>query len=221
MSLPGNAADIRVVTQRPNQDFFQPGIVDGAVGNACYATSRRLSFASFCRTIKRSETVNIDGRVFTDNTCPEAGGCIIAVSNHFTVFNPDISQSGSARKLTGNQTSLLAGIDFSPGNSHINNPAIAIKLLDKAVPEFINRVTTTIVLTNKRLGFAADRTGQVTGIDISMLAITTIERVGRIATDFIQHAAVIHLDPLPMIRNRRSTTPPQARSGTQPDSCFG
>ncbi len=52
------------------------------------------------------------------------------------------------------------------------------------------------------------------------LPVDVVSCIGWVATDFVQHAAVIHLDPLPMIRNRGSTNHPQARSGTQPDSCF-
>ena len=82
------------------------------------------------------------------------------------MFNLNIAQSAMAKKLTGNHTSLLTGNNVSPGKTHIVNPAIAIKLLDKAVPEFINTVATAVILTNERVGFVADRFGQATGIDI-------------------------------------------------------
>ena len=181
----------------------------------------RVISPGFCRAIKRTEAVDINERVATDNTCPEASVCIIAASKQFTVFNRNIVQSGSARKLTGNHTRLFHGIDVSLGKTHIVNPAIAVKLLDKAVPESFDGMTTAIILTNKRVGFVANRTGQVTGINIDTLAIITIKRTGRITPDFFQHAAISHLNPALMIRRWRSTNYPQARGGTQPDSGFG
>ena len=170
----------------------------------------RVISSGFCRAIKRTEAVDINERVSTDNTCPEASGCIIAVSKQFTVFNRNIVQSGSARKLADNHTGLFRGNNISLSKTHIVNPAIVVKLLDKAVPESFDGMTTAIILTNKRVGFAANRTGQITGINIDTLAIITIERMGMITPDFCQHAAISHLNPALMIRRWRSTNYPQA-----------
>ena len=198
--------------------MFQPGIVDGAVGDASYATSIRLSACGLYRAIKRAETIN-EG-VFPDDTCPQAGRRTFAVSANFTVFEHNIDQSGIARQLTGNHTRLLTSNNIRPGKAHIGNPAIAIKLLDKTVSEVVNGVTAAIVLTNKRLGFAADRTGHVTGININKLTIATIARVGRVTTDFVQHATITHFNPVLLLKGWRSTNHPQARSGTKPNSRF-
>ena len=221
IKLPGTTAGMRAVMERLNADIIQPGIVDEPEDDPRYGTSTRVASCSFCRAIKRTETVN--ERATINNTRPNAGWCICIVSNNGAVFNDNIAQNCYIEKITGNHTGPLPGRNISPGKPRIVNSPVVAKPLDKAVPEFINGLTTTVVFTNKWVGCVADRTGQVTSIDIGKLAIMAVQRIGRIATDFAQSFGICYLDPSYgfTVRCRYRTGSGQAGQGTQPNSCSG